>query len=602
MVAMAITLLMMLSLSQIFKIIGDSMQRGRAIMELNNRLRTVTHRLRTDLAHLTLTPRPPTDPSSGAGYFKYYDGPMTDFTSLSTGASRIGDCDDIIMGTIKARDTWFTGKVPRFILERRIPTSEADLTDTVTIASQYAEMIVFAQPLVAISKPTAAPPLTGATVNASRDSSYLVADSNFFQDDDQDGIPDSYRLHYRLLLIRPDLNLAPLDAPVVAGNAPAGALPGNPSTAPPLFMATTARASIPGVFDFALQSPHFDMTMVHALCDLSVRRVFNSISGTPDFVAANSMADLVAPENRFAHVQARVPNTNSTTMPVLALAPTIPHLATNPHYHGGLVGSGFLHPAFVLQGDRMGEDVLATDILAFDVKAFDEGVPLLLRRGTNGLPQAGQAGSDDLVLSPNDPGYAALAQVATPATIVGTGEFVDLAWGHKARAEGLGLASGANIFTQLSGLSTNNVYNIAGFTDTLLRSGQVLSLNPENHLVVQPAFDTWSTHYEGDGVLQSLRNGMQGVVRINGYRDLYNNAAGDDTNAAFPAWRQTAIDAGTDNLDNPGSFLGVDDATESETAAPFNVPIRGIKVTIRMEDPKTRQVRQMSVVREFVNQ
>ncbi len=66
-IATAITLLMMISLVQVFKVIGDSMKQGRAALQMNNTLRSVTTRLRQDLANLTVRIDPPTDTSSAAG-------------------------------------------------------------------------------------------------------------------------------------------------------------------------------------------------------------------------------------------------------------------------------------------------------------------------------------------------------------------------------------------------------------------------------------------------------------------------------------------------------------------------------------------------------
>jgi hypothetical protein len=79
-------------------------------------------------------------------------------------------------------------------------------------------------------------------------------------------------------------------------------------------------------------------------------------------------------------------------------------------------------------------------------------------------------------------------------------------------------------------------------------------------------YDTWSSHYERDGVNQDQ----------------------DD-------W----VDEGVNGLDDDG-VNGVDDALERETAAPYGVPLRGVEVTIRMMEFSTRQVRQISVVGDFV--
>ena len=62
------------------------------------------------------------------------------------------------------------------------------------------------------------------------------------------------------------------------------------------------------------------------------------------------------------------------------------------------------------------------------------------------------------------------------------------------------------------------------------------------------------------------------------------------------------VDAGTDGVDNAGSPSGVDDLAERETSAPFPIDLRGLKVSIRIEDPSSRQFNQMSVVKEFVTQ
>ncbi len=612
-IATAVTLLMMLSLSQIFKVIGESMQRGRAVLELNNRLRSVTHRIRTDLRNLTAIPRPPADPGAGEGYFKYFDGSRTDFTTLriwqdslasrpdAPDPSRIGDVDDILMGTVRAGDTWFTGKVPLFVLEGRVPTSQADLETQVTIASQYAEVVMFVQPLVASSQ-------AGDQRNRSnpeRNPGYLVLDQSFFQDDDRDSIPDAYRLHYRTLLIRPDLNL------------PSGLLPGNASVNPPLFVAHPNFASLSGPPE-ALPSPLCDMAEVHTNCDLSVRRVFDrSSGGFADFVAANSLADLASPANRFAHVQVHVPGTSSTTMPLLALGPQpsfnnlflqdpIGDLGQAGRFR---VGSGFLHPAFCLQRDRVGEDILATDILAFDVKVFDPSVPILPYLAP-GSTVFGNAGSGDQALSPSDPGYhRALSQLP-----VGTGDYVDLGWGRKTLlAAGGSVPPSANLWGQFSGLSFTNRQArgwTRSFTDSIYKSGTVLTQSNNGLLLVhQPCYDTWSSHYEGDGILQSERRLRDGVVRINGFGSLYPGGLSNDLPFVIPAYRRDAVDAGTDGIDNIGNIIvdptdrsapGVDDASEMETSAPFPVPLRGIKVTVRMEDPGTRQIHQMSVVEEFV--
>ncbi len=626
MVATAVTLLMMIALAQIFKSIGNGMKQGRAALELNNRLRDVVYRIRLDLDNMTAIPDPPADATTGAGYLKYYDGTLTDYSAAlytndpstfpSTDYSKYGDVDDIFMFTARAGDIWFTGKVPLFVLQGVAPT--ATNTGLVTIAAQHAEVILFVEPVVTnIGNPDRNP----AFLNFDPAENYEKARTDDLPSGFTD-LPERYRLYYRTLLIRPDLNIP------ATGILPNGSV----TVAGVTTNYLQARPTTP------LPTPTCDMIAAHQQCDLSIRRV-NPFAATST-VAANSLEDLVDPANRFAHVQ--IPLATSVTapasaysMPILALSPklSLPFMATDAGATTSATSplayqSGFLHPAFSLSGTRTGEDILASDILAFDIKGYDPGAPLLgvvgadgvfgtndpqpppLPRGdddgngiANDVSELGWAGSDDLVLSPNDPGYGS---VLTTGTVVGTGEYVDLCWGRKLVAHGATISAATNVWSQLSGLSQDNFIatgNNFPFTDALYRSGLVVQTGALSAAtppaIFQPAYDTWTTRYESDGILQTERSVNRGVTRI---ADLTTSGP-----ALSPqeSWRRNAagvyiVDAGTDGIDNNGG--GVDDITEQETSPPFPTKLRGIKISIRMEDPSTRQIKQMSVAKEFVTQ
>ena len=568
-VATVVTLLMMVSLAQIFKLIGDSMKQGRAALELNSRLRSVAYRLQLDLNNCTVTPKPGSDAVSGTGYLKIYDGPLTDFSYglISATFNRFGDPDDILMFTARAGDDWFVGKVPLFVLQGLAPN--ASNTELVTITSQHAEVIVFAEPMVTNdSNPDRNPYYL--RMNPSENYAKLKDPATGLDTD----LPSSYRLQYRTMLIRPDLNLAS-----------SGALPfGNVAGADWLIAQTTgATFTTPsGTTTIGLPSPTCDMTGPHQQCDLSMRRVdpFSAISS----VAANSLEDLANPGNRFAHVQIPIVGTDFS-MPVLALSPKLNSLYTLAE-PGALITapstvplehqSGFIHPAFLLTGDRTGEDVLASDVLAFDVKGFDPTVPLY----------EVTAGGSTAVVSPNDPGYS------TTGTLVGTGDFVDIGWGRKAQ-----IHFGSGGIGQLSGVENNGV---EPFTDALYKSGLAMQAgplsNPASLLIFQPSYDTWYSKYEGDGFLQA----EIGPVNVRGVMQLRG------TSNPKQVWRGVVgayvPDTGTDGIDNSGSGSGVDDLTELETSPPFPMDLRGVKVTIRMEDSSARTFNQMSITKEFVTQ
>ena len=103
-------------------------------------------------------------------------------------------------------------------------------------------------------------------------------------------------------------------------------------------------------------------------------------------------------------------------------------------------------------------------------------------------------------------------------------------------------------------------------------------------------YDTWSSHYESDGI----------------------DNDGDGS-----------IDEGTDGLDNPcadeqlpgqsgvGSNIaankliqvyGVDDPTEQEAPPPYPYPLRGIQIKIRVFEPDSKQVREITLTHEFLQE
>ncbi len=417
------------------------------------------------------------------------------------------------------------------------------------------------------------------------------------------------------------------------------------------------------------------MAPVHQQCDLSVRRLLgpNGLPGAT--VVANSLADLSKPENRFAHV--RIPGAliqpthNSskafTSMPLLAMGalPNILDPATNGAVPNSgtvitpLLLNGFLRPEFVLGMDhshtevfgdgwgmeRLSEDVLATDVLGFDIKGFDETAPSFISFGNDGLPgvggfdddqdgandnlqpgggpslEAGFAGSDDVVIGPNDAGMreALIYRSSNPAEVIfsQSGDFVDLFYPFLAGGTIRGPAAvrpnlhtpaanaaaiGGNFRTtfrlnsQLSGMG-NDLNPPPLYSDSLMKSGRMITNASNGVQIVQPAYDTFSNHYERDGFLQSYPSNYSGGFL--GTVWYLNDATGiprDGTGADVSSF----VDQGSDGLDNnPGTSPGTDDPTEEETSAPFDEPLSAIKVTLRLENSTTRQIEQMSSITHF---
>ena len=244
-VGLTITLIILLVMTRAFKFASEEMTRGRASVELTNRLRTAESLLRKDLDRLTVEPRSyynaATEPK---GYFEIVDGFATDTNSLintlatpptnptviaglaetSIKSLMVGDHDDLWCGTIRSDSQPFRGRNGTFVQE-----------------SHLAEVIWFTIP--------------------------NDLDSNSFIE-----VSERVNLFRRVLLIRPDITLV---APVDAGG----------TTVPLTGIASFINAQL--VKQLYLRSS-----------DISVRVQFNA--ATADWsVVPNSLRSLSIRTNRF---------------------------------------------------------------------------------------------------------------------------------------------------------------------------------------------------------------------------------------------------------------------------------------------------------------
>ena len=218
----------------------------------------------------------------------------------------------------------------------------------------------------------------------------------------------------------------------------------------------------------------------------------------------NSLGDLTKRENRFMH--------NSS----------YPYKATISSF------AGSINDGEILTVDREGEDIVLTNVIAFDVRVFDPGAPIQISGG--------------YAVTPGDPGYSP----PTP-TSVAFGAYVDLGWGTTTLTP-IGSTFPPSNETAFQGL------------------GIAVKNGATTNLLSSPTYDTWSLHYEFNGV-------------------------DDDSDG------QT--DEGTNGLDDDLNNL-VDEAAERETSPPYPVPLRGIEIRIRCYEPSSRQVRQVTVRHTFV--
>jgi prepilin-type N-terminal cleavage/methylation domain-containing protein len=177
-------------------------------------------------------------------------------------------------------------------------------------------------------------------------------------------------------------------------------------------------------------------------------------------------------------------------------------------------------------GPRLGDDILMTNVLAFDVQVYDPGAPVFISGG--------------VAVEPRDSGY--LAQYGgSPLTY---GAYADLAYGI------------TKTYTPASGAPVP-LFNLA----PAAKSGIPSTRSPTNPY----AYDTWSLHYENDGIKQ--------------------------------------MGAGADQLGNGLDDNGdnvVDDLGEADTLPPYAGQLRGVRITVRIYEPSSRQTRQITVIQDFL--
>lgn len=722
-IAMVITLLMMAALGRAFALIGETIRDSRIEVDLSVQLRQITRRLTDDLSRCTVRVDRPARQQEGRGYFVYYDGPLSSASGILLGespsesnestyqSSKYSDFDDYIAFTAEAeKDNWFSGKVPRFIIDAKQaeldsdynPTSDPgyDPLEPVVITSKYAEIIYFASPQYATQTDEADPSqeiFVYDTATGTRNPVPL--------DIDGDLIPDTIRLHRRVLLIRPDLNL---NSGALAQYSPSSFSYMMPDVWPADTTTSHPAIKTPGTHGISEAQTDLawliGMAVVHQQCDLSVRRVLNRGGRPTTAVAANSLADLTYPHNRFAHV--RMPPSADglpvglpipsgtpygyTSMPLLAMggphqlliragtgdnAPSdhvVPPFAPNSGAATvtPLFLNGFLRPEFVLGQDlthtdypgdgwgieRRGEDVIASNIVGFDVRGFDRSAAVLLTSGVDGvyggpggsgtMADAGASGSDDLAITPGDAGFfevvrnAAVAQPSPtdvppqPAVVGMRGAFVDLFYPFQAGGTLRGLEpirrdihltaagtpgprvpfdsnntaihrratallrsdlsaySSSNHQAMLAG-TTSNPYR-SYYSDGLFKSGRMLLDGNRRIILLQPAYDTFTDGYERDGFRQDdgLAVGGSGTGTL---WWLNHSTTGEPPSGTF----RDSLDSGSNGVADASGSGVADDASEQETSPPFAVTMPALQITIRVENPTTRQLQQMSVVQHF---
>jgi type II secretory pathway pseudopilin PulG len=263
----------------------------------------------------------------------------------------------------------------------------------------------------------------------------------------------------------------------------------------------------------------------YASYDLSCR-----LDATAGELRPNTLGDLTKRENRFLH---NLTGTDPFPFITQVIPADVREVTTGETLGTNTTGTI----------DRTGEDVLLTNVLSFDVRAFDPNAVIQTRANQVDAVTAG------------DPGFAA------GSAGVARGAYVDLNWLRDTAPSVFPLPAGTTFppagGSAFAGLGVR-VLSTAG--------GANLLASAVDSTRTTATYDTWSTHYEADGIDQDGLNGP---------------------------------DQGTDGFDTDGDGA-IDEADESETSAPYPVALRGIEIRIRCYEPSSRQIRQVTVRHTFV--
>jgi len=254
-------------------------------------------------------------------------------------------------------------------------------------------------------------------------------------------------------------------------------------------------------------------------CDLSL--CSGTISGQGQVLLPNSLGDLTKRENRFMRSGYSFVMESGANRSVAVQ--TFPHaFPVDSTQHA-------ISEAALDGTRRASEDIVLTNVIAFDVRVFDPQAAVSTAGGT-------------LERVPGDPGYTA------PASGTALGAYVDLGWG----------GGGPGVRT--------DAFPPAGKT-AFQSAGVAVTDSPRRTTLPRPTYDTWSRHYEFNGV--------------------------DDDGDGV-------VDEAVQGVDGADTDTYPENTLDTETSPPYPVRLRGLEVRLRCYEPSSQQVRQVTIRHSFV--
>jgi type II secretory pathway pseudopilin PulG len=546
-VGMAITLVMMAAVVNLFANISQGVRNRRATMEVSGDLRIARARLYNDLEGATclrfpknthgVMPKPDSN-NMPDGYFEIVEGRWSDdnsggtfdrATSLIpssnllynsqgepldpnevTDGGALGDYDDILAMTVESQTERFRGR-GRGLRPGGDPSNigtppnftDGDWVD-MAISSPVAEVIWF------------------ATQNPL---------------DRSEGEPGMRKIYRRVILVAPWYGT---ETKEIGGTPTSGSDPLLDLNKPQFTGGTPAETR-------RLQLE--ELRRFQETYDISVRLEDGRL-------VPNSLADLARREHRFAHAPL-----SSSAPPNIEYYPhQFPYNLYDSHFFAGADEEELSTAPFVssslrrLRGERAGEDLVLDNALAFDVQVFDPGAPLIDVDGT-------------IVQPTGTPTSAFITAInSNTGVITGYGAYADLGWNDGGQYVPLATAP-AHLFQQERRLGWHPAFPT------------YVTGTPNG---IPCVYDTWTTHYETD---QSNQEEAPFYTFAN-------------STVPWEPWQIGVTDQGANGLDENG-INGPDDPLERETSPPYPYPLYGVQVKIRLYEPDSRQIRETTVTRNL---
>ncbi len=605
-VALTVTLILMGTVMTIFGNVGKSVTDSRSSIEMSERVRNARNRIQADVSGVTALTLPPRRPEDNEGYLEYIEGFQRDYwnryydvSKLPLPAesdrkphnymdSRCGDVDDILMFTAKSKGQPFVGQFPEwglisnptdssfsaaasaalaldprqnFYLGRRVAVIRSDngMPYQFRVISVYSgatgDQFTVSPRFTVTPDPNDLFVLLGRTIES--DTAEIVYYT--MPDDPLDKLPTdpdakhTYTLYRRVLLVAPNQIAQQVRAAEV--NLGSGTqLPENLLPIP-----ANSENWFFQYFDISARpSPDGKCMIPNTLGDLTKRenRYFHQrpeyeLGGNPNNGKYWVPGESYTVKNSYFPNPVRLRRLNNFFQETSLtrkdiVGPFLPYIPSPDR-----------DPKKTVVNARFGEDVIMTGVLAFDIRAYDPLAPVRVDNSTGAL------------LTPCDYGWSGGSN--SPLT----GAFVDLNYDVKSTI--------SPPYAWFSG----PMQDYAGF-------GLFPSLSAPDFpgkFTLPPHYDTWSWHYEQDGIAQN--NKTTADTAFNGLDDDINGRNGvvDDQGEADKS----------NGVDDNGNSV-VDEIGELDTVPPYPKPLRGIQIKLRVYEPDSRQVREVTIEQDFLPQ